>query len=749
MRCNVDNIPYTAKPTDNGRITNDLKHAGAQVDISISELANVLAQGRTWTPAALSGSHAQDWQNQQFFAVDVDKPEKGEHLTPERALEISRVNGLEPCIIHSTFSDERDKPEQRRFRIIFAADGVITDAETAKGINIALCGLFGGDSACVDLARHFYGGAAGCIIHKQDITVDINRLKAMAIQPPAKTKERKFPNFDLLEHVKSTRNPVEVVRSGAGWMISPCPVCGHDDDFHLTGEVWHCFGADGNRGGGVLDYLQQVDGLTHAQAVKLARGTNNQSEARGGTQLYNLCKELGVEAFRDKDNGENYVIYTDEGRREIKQLRGADFRGWLTTNFSASYQTTPTRPAISGCLDLLSHEASKMERKTWIRWARVGDVFYLDLFDEKRQVVEVDKDGYRVVEDCPVLFRRIAGMKAMPMPALELYPWEGFLKLKEYLNLNEDDFLVLCGWLIGSCDPTVSKPILRITGEFESGKSTIMDIIQKIIDPISAKRKALPEKPDDLFCDAVGVYLMAYDNVKYVKIPDVICLISTGGTYSKRTLYENSETTNLRALRPMVWSGLVLDIKQPDLLSRFWSIVLQPIKNRKTEKEIRDQFGADLPFIVGGLLSALSYAVRNEAHKPVGLKTRMIDAASLVIRAELSDLCGWGVGRFGEVLARMDAEKIENAVCLDEVAAVITDIADKGGESLMMQGLLLRVREPRSYGDWSGLPKTARALGAYLVYIEPQLRQMGVTFSKKTITKGVEVTIFPRAKKGS
>ena len=41
---------------------------------------------------------------------------------------------------------------------------------------------------------------------------------------------------------------------------------------------------------------------------------------------------------------------------------------------------------------------------------------YLDLADQDWRVVEIDADGWRVVEDSPVRFIRRKGMRALPVP---------------------------------------------------------------------------------------------------------------------------------------------------------------------------------------------------------------------------------------------------------------------------------------------------------------------------------------------
>jgi hypothetical protein len=56
------------------------------------------------------------------------------------------------------------------------------------------------------------------------------------------------------------------------------------------------------------------------------------------------------------------------------------------------------------------------ERKVFIRIAELNGKLYRDLANSNWQAVEIDDNGWRMVSNPPVRFRRAAGMQPLPLP---------------------------------------------------------------------------------------------------------------------------------------------------------------------------------------------------------------------------------------------------------------------------------------------------------------------------------------------
>ena len=78
-------------------------------------------------------------------------------------------------------------------------------------------------------------------------------------------------------------------------------------------------------------------------------------------------------------------------------------------------------------------------RRIDLRVADLDGKIYLDLCDDDWQAVEIDSDGWRVIAEPPVRFRRTAGMLSLPAPVAG-----GTIDaLKPFLNVATDDEFVL------------------------------------------------------------------------------------------------------------------------------------------------------------------------------------------------------------------------------------------------------------------------------------------------------------------
>ena len=94
---------------------------------------------------------------------------------------------------------------------------------------------------------------------------------------------------------------------------------------------------------------------------------------------------------------------------------------------------------------------------------------YLDLADAEWRVVEVDADGWRIVSDSPVRFRRPRGLQALPDPVRG----GSIADLGTFLNVStEDDFRLCVAWALAALRGRGPYPILLLTAEQGSAKST-------------------------------------------------------------------------------------------------------------------------------------------------------------------------------------------------------------------------------------------------------------------------------------
>ena len=104
------------------------------------------------------------------------------------------------------------------------------------------------------------------------------------------------------------------------------------------------------------------------------------------------------------------------------------------------------------------------------------DVFISTSCDESWRAVEIDANGWRVVDNPPVRFRRASGMKPLPVPE------EGgsIETLRSFLNVQSDaDFVLVVAWALAALRDRGPYPIMVLSGEQGSAKSTFSGVLRR------------------------------------------------------------------------------------------------------------------------------------------------------------------------------------------------------------------------------------------------------------------------------
>ena len=95
--------------------------------------------------------------------------------------------------------------------------------------------------------------------------------------------------------------------------------------------------------------------------------------------------------------------------------------------------------------------------------------FYIDLGTSAWSAIEVSANGWRIVANAPAPIVRSKRTAPFPVPS----PGDGFAKLRTLLgHLPDEDFVLFVSWCVGALMPQGPFPILILSGEQGSGKST-------------------------------------------------------------------------------------------------------------------------------------------------------------------------------------------------------------------------------------------------------------------------------------
>lgn len=285
----IDSVSYDHKPHGAEIAAIKPRMSGSQpVTIALDRFAGLVTQGHSFTPAVLrGGAKAENWSSQQLFCLDIDNEDKsvtGKHdkkraedpLTVEKVLERCSSWWLKPALIYETFSSS---PEWQKFRIVFVSEQVITDRTRAEKLQLALIGIFPEcDAACKNADRLFFGGKT--VLYEDDTAVITSETAeklvniydfSFTVPSAASGKDKQLDelkrNFDFLGYIRSFGGSER--RIGKCIQFNPCPICGHNDDFCFYPETntFKCFGASGDCGGSVIDFIMHREQTDRKAAI--------------------------------------------------------------------------------------------------------------------------------------------------------------------------------------------------------------------------------------------------------------------------------------------------------------------------------------------------------------------------------------------------------------------------------------------------------------------------------------------------
>ena len=176
--------------------------------------------------------------------------------------------------------------------------------------------------------------------------------------------------------------------------------------------------------------------------------------------------------------------------------------------------------------------------------------------------------------------------------------------LRDFLNVSsDDDFVLVVAWLLAALRNRGPYPVLILSGEQGSAKSTFSAVLRALIDPNTAPLRALSREDRDLFIAANNGHVLTFDNVSGLPtwISDTLCRLATGGGFAVRQLYSDQDEVLFDATRPVILNGIEDIVARPDLADRGLFLTLEPIPEdqRQPEGELWAAFEQARPFILG------------------------------------------------------------------------------------------------------------------------------------------------------
>ena len=466
-------------------------------------------------------------------------------------------------------------------------------------------------------------------------------------------------------------------------------------------------------------------------SIKNKKQTENIKDTQTNKFLEDLMEKEGMILFHD-EQGNGFASLEISGHREIKECSSTAIKKWIANEFYTKNKKAPSSEFIKSILTVLEgkacYEGEEIELRNRATWNN-NEIWY-DLTNKDWQAIQINKVGWNIVDNPPLLFRRYSHNKAQVIPNKE-GSVETFLK---YINIiNDEHQLLMLVFLVASFIPDFPHVMLVIFGAQGSSKSTLSKLSRLVIDPSIIDVASFPNTTRDLVQTLAHHYFLFLDNVSHISEDqsDTLCKAITGGGHAKRKLYGDDDDVIYNFMRSIGINGINLVTTRPDLLERSLLLEVGRIEpeQRKTEKELYENFNKDLPFILGGIFNVLVKSL--EIHPAIKLESKHRMADWEIWGCAISEALGYkqeiflkayqnNINRQTEMLINdniVSTAVISFIAIENEWRGTPTELLPKLAAHAMLNG------NDTSEKYW---PKGANALSRKLNELSTPLRQLGI-----------------------
>ena len=416
------------------------------------------------------------------------------------------------------------------------------------------------------------------------------------------------------------------------------------------------------------------------------------------------------------------------------------FKRWLANRYYEEHGATVGDKAKTAALEIIESKAlAGMVNHAYLRFARLEDRIYIDLGNDKWEAVEITPDGWKVITNPPVKFRRTKNTGELPHPT----SGGSLEQLKPFVNPTEDGWILIRGCLLDCIKGVGPYYILIATGEQGSAKSSMFRFCRAVIDPVKlAPLASLPREERDLGIDGQSEYMLCYDNVSFLPpwLSDAFCRAATGGGIKTRKLYTDDEQAIFDICRPIGLNGIPDFAENCDLLSRSL-IVCQPTipeDKRLDEHDLNQKFLTVRPAIFGALCDLAVNGLRNLPSVQLAKLPRMADSAKWITACLGND----GFLRHQEVNEAKAVDLgLESSHTAQLLGALLKSKSNrwKGTCGELLQALRLISYDLGSYGK---MPESPRGLGSRLRRDAPAIRKAWGVDIQFTMSDGRSTVII-------
>ena len=437
-----------------------------------------------------------------------------------------------------------------------------------------------------------------------------------------------------------------------------------------------------------------------------------------------------IQSLWTTDDDREFCTMHVGGHTENIRLQGTAFKNLIANIYYKATGTTvsenPLKDAKQTLCGLAMFGDDAEKHISYVRVAPYEDCIYFDLGRPDWKVVRIEAGSWTVTDECPCRFERPPGMLPIELPD----PDGDIRALRPFVNAADDNtWVLIAAWLINTLRPTYSQPILVVTGEQSSAKTTLCRVLRSIVDPNISDMRCAPRELRDLAIAARNGWIITVDNLSGMRdwLSDGFCRLATGGGMSVRKHYTNDEEELFQAIRPVMLNGIGQIVARPDLMDRSVILQLPTIKEtaRIPESDFYEQVKEARPRILGGILNCVACALDNLDAVELIEIPRMADFSIFVTAA--AEVLEWDPHTF--VNAYFENRKNAHELILENsplAAALMRLKLPIIGTATEILQLITENSETKDLTKLKGFPGSVRGLSTELDRMAPNLREIGM-----------------------
>lgn len=394
----------------------------------------------------------------------------------------------------------------------------------------------------------------------------------------------------------------------------------------------------------------------------------------------------------------------------------------LAAAYHAETESVAGGSALSDALAVLEGQAADRDPEpVGLRVARHAGNLVLDLGTADGKCVVISPGEWHMLPESPVLFRRTALISPLPIPARNA---NGLDRLRALVNVSESGLRMLVSWLIATLFPDIDHPILSLTGEQGTAKSTCAKILVCLLDPSPAPLRSAPKDQSNWIVQAAASWMVMLDNISAIApwFSDTLCKAVTGEGDVKRSLFTDDDVSVLAFQRVVGMTTIDAGALRGDLGERLLLVELDPIpkSKRRPASAVMADYEAARPAILGAILDLAAAALAVLPTVEVKELPRLADYAKIL--AALDRVTGWQT--LPEYFSLAD-EITEAVIEADPFADAIRAFVQEKREWTGTAAALLELLTPAE-GAAKNWPRTTAVASGKLRRNAPALRQQGI-----------------------